>query len=248
MYSLKALEGLDTTGLTRAAPRHEEVDRMYDLRLQFAAEVCVLGWGTTCLSSLGAALAAHIIHERMSMRGSAQLLKLLSDHNVIRTGMQNRMDNEHEWIGMIPEFRVANLNRRCYDPEVVQADNEEYGIVSFSEEPDSGDVHHTHDRCLQSAARPLWRCEHSVYKARPETIRRRSVARRRGGGAFKCGLWWRTIRSLLPNFVVPVALMFSSDKVTVVGNGNGGLYPACAQAHVRRQRLQVPVGGPTQIR
>ncbi len=89
---------------------------------------------------------------------------------------------------------------------------------------------------------------HSVYKARPETIRLRSVARRRGGGAFKCGLWWRTIRSLLPNFVVPVALMFSSDKVTVVGNGNGGLYPACAQAHVRRQRLQVPVGGPTQIR
>lgn len=98
---------------------------MYDLRLQFAAEVCVLGGGTTCLSSLGAALAAHIIHERMSMRGSAQLLKLLSDHNVIRTGMQNRMDNEHEWIGMIPEFRVANLNRRCYDPEVVQADNED---------------------------------------------------------------------------------------------------------------------------
>ena len=95
---------------------------------------------------------------------------------------------------------------------------------------------------------PLWRCEQSVYKARPETIRRRSVARRRSGGAFKCGLWWRAIRSLLPNFVVPVALMFSSDKVTVVGNGNGGLYPACAQAHVRRQRLQVPVGGPTQIR
>ena len=75
------------------------------------------------MSSLGAALAAHIIHERMSMRGSAQLLKLLSDHNVIRTVMQNRMDNEHEWIGMIPEFRVANLNRRCYDPEVVQAAN-----------------------------------------------------------------------------------------------------------------------------
>jgi hypothetical protein len=59
--------------------------------------------------------------------------------------MQNRMDNEHEWIGMIPEFRVANLNRRCYDPEVVQADNEEYGIVSFSQEPDSGDAHHTHE-------------------------------------------------------------------------------------------------------
>jgi hypothetical protein len=37
---------------------------MYDLRLQFAAEVCVFGRGvTTCLSSLDAALAAHIIHE-----------------------------------------------------------------------------------------------------------------------------------------------------------------------------------------
>jgi hypothetical protein len=59
----------------------------------------------------------------MSERGATKLLKLLSDHNVIRTGMQNRMDNEHEWIGMIPEFRVANLNRRCYDPEVVQAAN-----------------------------------------------------------------------------------------------------------------------------
>jgi len=75
------------------------------------------------LSSLDAALAAHIIHERMSMRGSAQLLKLLSDHNVIRTGMQNRMDNEHEWIGMIPEFRVANLNRGCTFPQQCKPTN-----------------------------------------------------------------------------------------------------------------------------
>ena len=45
VHSLKALEELDTTGQTRAAPRHEEVDRMNDLRLQFAAEVCVFGGG-----------------------------------------------------------------------------------------------------------------------------------------------------------------------------------------------------------
>jgi hypothetical protein len=43
---------------------------MYDLRLQFAAEVCVFGRGaTTCLSSLDAALAAHIIHERHVWEG-----------------------------------------------------------------------------------------------------------------------------------------------------------------------------------
>ena len=60
MYSLKALEGLDTTGPTRAAPRHEEVDRMYDLRLQFAAEVCVLGGGDNVLVvSWGSARRAH---------------------------------------------------------------------------------------------------------------------------------------------------------------------------------------------
>jgi len=45
--------GADTTGLTRAAPRHEEVDRMYDLRLQFAAEVCVLGGGQRARRLLG---------------------------------------------------------------------------------------------------------------------------------------------------------------------------------------------------
>ena len=49
------------------------------------------------MSSLGAALAAHIIHERMSGRGSAKLLKLLCDQNG-SDRMQKRMDNEHEWI------------------------------------------------------------------------------------------------------------------------------------------------------
>ena len=42
--------------------------------------------------------------------------------------------------------------------------------------------------------------------------------------------------ALLPDFVVPVALMFSSDKVTVDCKGNRGLYPAYA-AHVSRRRL-----------
>jgi hypothetical protein len=52
--------GADTTGLTRAAPRHEEVDRMYDLRLQFAAEVCVLGGADNVLVvSWGSARRAH---------------------------------------------------------------------------------------------------------------------------------------------------------------------------------------------
>jgi len=58
--------------------------------------------------------------------------------------------------------------------------------------------------------------------------------------AFKCGLWWRDVLSLLPDFVAPVALMFCSDKVTVVGKGNGGLHPTCA--HVRRPWAQPPRG------
>ena len=79
VHPLKALEELDTTGQTRAAPRHEEVDRMYDLRLQFAS------------SAGGRQRACRLLMQRsprtssmsaMSGRGSGKLLKLLSDHNV----------------------------------------------------------------------------------------------------------------------------------------------------------------------
>ena len=76
-------------------------------------------------------------------------------------------------------------------------------------------------------------CEHSVYKVRPETIRCTTVSIVPSNAG--CG----GVMSL-PDFVAPVALMFSSDKVTVVGKGNGGLHPTCA--HVRRPWAQPPRG------
>jgi hypothetical protein len=126
LQSLKALHALDTSGLSRAAPQHSEVERMYELRLQFASSA----GGTSCVSSLEAGLAAHIIQERMSERGATKLLKLLSDHEVIKTGLLKRMDAEREWIGMIPEFSVVNMNTGV-DAAAVQADKDKYGILTF---------------------------------------------------------------------------------------------------------------------
>jgi hypothetical protein len=76
------------------------------------------------LSSLDAALAAHIIG---GGGGSAKLFKLLSDHNVSDGIMQKRMDNEPEWIGVMQEFRVANLNRGCTFPQQCKPTNRNKG-------------------------------------------------------------------------------------------------------------------------
>ncbi len=128
----------------------------------------------------------------------------------------------------------------------MQGDKEKYGMLSFRFRSPIAATYAILTNDAFDLRRDLSRDANIQYTSQGEAANDPL----RGGvyGAFKCGLWWRALLSKLPDFVVPVALMFSSDKVTVVGNGNGGLYPACAQAHVRRQRLQVPVGGPTQIR
>jgi len=97
---------------------------MYDLRLQFAS------------SAGGRQRACRLLMQRsprtssmsaMSGRGSGKLLKLLSDHNVSDGIMQKRMDNEPEWIGVMKEFRVANLNRGCTFPQQCKPTNRNKG-------------------------------------------------------------------------------------------------------------------------
>ncbi len=100
---------------------------MYDLRLQFAAEVCVFGRGGQRACRLLMQRSPRTSSMSACLGGSAKLLKLLSDHNVSDGIMQKRMDNEPEWIGVMQEFRVANLNRGCTFPQQCKPTNRNMG-------------------------------------------------------------------------------------------------------------------------